>query len=59
MLQETAEAAVDAEDTADWRRVFDLGWRSGALGDLEAREELARMGEEAEAAEAEAEGEDQ
>jgi len=28
VLEETAEAAEDAEDTADWRRLFSLSWRA-------------------------------
>ena len=61
--KETAEAAEDAEDTADWRRILRLGWRSGALGDREAEEELKAMvenerAEETRTAEAVAEGED-
>ena len=65
IIEPQPAAAEDAEDTADWRRIFELGWRSGALGDLEAGEELKTMvaeeepGEETPAAEAVAEREDQ
>ena len=43
VLKETAEAAEDADDTADWRRMFRLGWRSLALRDREAEAELKVM----------------
>ena len=41
--REVADAAEDAEDTADWRRIFRLGWRSLALRDREAEAELKVM----------------